>query len=270
MRIFWPFFCFAVLAAWATDELTQAPSTWDHNGSQVSLSATGARRQFHYQAPVASLLGLGVQPGTLLFDGRRDGNQYSGTAYVFSKVCGPRAYAVTGPVSPEERTVTMYGKAPIVNSNCRVVKHRDDVLVFNLTLPAGAAANQNYAEHNTPQQRAPSQPGYDIEYDRFVQQWMSCFETASIDLRIIACNSALSFPRLIEDDRTKLLQRRAALSQEWGQLTAQTPIPRQVETAPVQQRHDEEERDNFDKHWAWCFGTEPRIDILIMNCDAAL
>jgi hypothetical protein len=227
MRILSPFFCLAVIAAWASDGATQAASTWDHNGSQVSLSATGARRQFHYQAPMASLLGLGVQPGTLLFDGRRNGNQYSGTAYVFSKVCGARAYAVAGPVSPDERTVTMYGKAPIVDSNCRVAKYRDDVLVFNFILPVGAPANQNHAEQTTlqpTQQRAPGQQAYAIEYDRFIQQLMSCFETASIDVSIKACGAALSFPRLIEDDRTKLLQRRADLAREWQQLTAQKPI----------------------------------------------
>jgi hypothetical protein len=121
MRILSPFFCLAVIAI-AADGAAQGASTrWDHNGSLVSLSATGARRQFHYESPAADLLQIGVQPGTLLFDGRRDGNKYSGTAYVFSKVCGARAYAVVGPVSPDQRAVTMYGKAPTVNSSCRVI-----------------------------------------------------------------------------------------------------------------------------------------------------
>ena len=211
MRISSSYLCSVILAVWATAGAAQEASTlWDHNGSQVSLSAAGARRQFHYRTPKAGLLELGVQPGTLLFDGRRNGDRYSGTAYVFSKGCGARAYAVAGPVSPDQRAVTMYGKAPVVNSGCHVIGYRHDILVFNLL----SEANQSYAEQNTLQQTQQSpatQQGYDIEYDRWMQQFMSCFENQSFDVTIKACNSALSFPRLIEDDRSKLLQRRAAL-----------------------------------------------------------
>jgi hypothetical protein len=67
--------------------------------------------------------------------------------------------------------------------------------------------------------------GYDIEYDRYVQQWMSCFESAqSIDVSLKACNSALSYRYQLGDDRAKLLQRRAALVKQWEQLTAQESI----------------------------------------------
>src|ERR1700676_3466567 len=121
MRISSPFFCLALIAMTADGAAQGASTRWNHNGSLVSLSATGARRQFHYQSPAADLLQIGVQPGTLLFDGRRDGDKYSGTAYVFSKACGARAYAVAGPVSPDQRAVTMSGKAPIVNSSCRAI-----------------------------------------------------------------------------------------------------------------------------------------------------
>jgi hypothetical protein len=116
-----------------------ASSIWDHNGSAVSLSADGASRKFYYQAPRAGLQEVGIQPGTLLFDGRRDGNRYSGTAYVFSQLCGALAYPVSGPVSPDERSVTMYGKAPSVSANCRVVGYRDDVLVFTFSSSSAIA-----------------------------------------------------------------------------------------------------------------------------------
>src|SRR5437016_4979405 len=116
-----------------------ASSIWDHNGSAVYLSADGAGRRFYYQAPRAGLQEVGVQPGNLLFDGRRDGNRYSGTAYVFSKSCGGLAYAVSGPVSSDQRSVTMYGKAPTVSTNCRVVGYRDDVLVFTFSSSSAIA-----------------------------------------------------------------------------------------------------------------------------------
>src|SRR5947208_1099306 len=133
MRIFLPFFCFTLIAMTADGSAQGTSSRWDHNGSLVSLSATGTRRQFHYQSPAADLLQIGVQPGTLLFDGRKVGNTYSGTAYVFSKVCGALPYATEGAVTPDQRTVTMYGKAPIVDSTCSVVQYRDDVLVFSFS-----------------------------------------------------------------------------------------------------------------------------------------
>jgi hypothetical protein len=198
----WGFFWFALIALWATDGYSQSAATlWEHNGSLVSLSANGSHRQFHYQAPAADLLQLGVQPGTLLFDGRRDGARYAGTAYVFSRACGPLPYPVAGPVSPDQRSVTMYGKAPVVDANCLVVASRDDVLVFNFTPPAETSTNE-------------AQRARDVEWEAFVEQWHSCFSSASnVDFLIRMCDLALTYGRLIENDRAKLVQRRAALAQ---------------------------------------------------------
>jgi hypothetical protein len=53
--------------------------------AESNFRHTQPRRQFYYQAPGADFLEFGVQSGTLLFEGRRNRNQYSGTAYVFSK-----------------------------------------------------------------------------------------------------------------------------------------------------------------------------------------
>src|SRR5262245_45534398 len=115
-----------------TGTTAQAASLWDHNGSVVVLEANGAARKFLYRSPRP---GLPVASGTLLFSGKKDGNSYSGTAYVFSRKCGPLGYAVSGPVSDDQRTVTMYGKAPRVDSSCNVVAYRDDTLVFLLQAP---------------------------------------------------------------------------------------------------------------------------------------
>src|SRR5499427_7601995 len=38
--------------------------------------------------------------------------QYSGTAYVFSKLCGALSYAVLGPASPDDRTSQCTEKRP--------------------------------------------------------------------------------------------------------------------------------------------------------------
>jgi hypothetical protein len=217
MQILLPFFCLALIAV-ATDGAAQGASTrWDHNGSLVSLSATGARRQFHYQSPAADLLQIGVQPGTLLFDGRKVGNTYSGTAYVFSKVCGALPYTTEGPVTPDQRTVTMYGKAPIVDSTCSVIQYRDDVLVFSLSPEITASTDQSPAEQIPPRtvQTIPIRPPSDSEYDRFLEQWKVCFDIGRPDqttsARISQCDEALSYPRLTYDDRARLLTQRATL-----------------------------------------------------------
>jgi hypothetical protein len=110
-----------------------AASLWDHNGSTVSLEASGANRKFFYQAPRP---GLPVAAGTLLFSGTRNGTRYSGTAYVFSERCGAIGYQVSGSVTADDRSITMYGRAPLKNGSCNVVAYRDDVLVFTYLPPA--------------------------------------------------------------------------------------------------------------------------------------
>jgi tRNA A-37 threonylcarbamoyl transferase component Bud32 len=109
---------------------TPRRSVWDHNGSVVLLKSSGADRAFYYDVPRPEMSANGVTAGTLLFKGRRDGNIYSGTAYVFSKSCAAVPYAVKGPVSPGQTQVTMYGKAPQLDADCRTHGYRDDTLVF--------------------------------------------------------------------------------------------------------------------------------------------
>jgi len=88
---------------------------------------------FVYDAPREGLTSRGVTQGTVLFRGRRQGDKYSGTAYIFTKSCGPQPYEVSGPVDSDDRGVTMFGKAPTVNSACEVTGGRDDTLRFTLS-----------------------------------------------------------------------------------------------------------------------------------------
>jgi hypothetical protein len=74
----------------------QAPPTpqveethWGHNGSsQLKLESNGASRRFYYIEPRIGLIEVGVAQGMVAFEGTQSGNIYTGTAYVFSKVCG--------------------------------------------------------------------------------------------------------------------------------------------------------------------------------------
>jgi hypothetical protein len=120
-----------------TSPTAAAPSTpsrslWQHNGSVMYLAADGASRRFYYDTPREGLDSVGVKRGTLLFEGQKNGDQYSGTAYFFSKICGPGTYAVSGPVASNESqiTITLSGKAPRLDANCKQIGARDDVLIF--------------------------------------------------------------------------------------------------------------------------------------------
>jgi hypothetical protein len=111
----------------------QYSSFWDHNGSRMGLIVDVERRRFHYAAPRAALAERGVSQGRLLFEGERIGNRYTGTARIFATTaCGEFTYPVEGPVSADQRRVTMYGRAPRVNNRCEITGYRDDTLVFTL------------------------------------------------------------------------------------------------------------------------------------------
>lgn len=62
-----------------------ADTFWNHNGSVMRLQAHGNQRVFSYEVPTNRMAGAGVDSGTVLFDGVRQGNRYYGTARVFSK-----------------------------------------------------------------------------------------------------------------------------------------------------------------------------------------
>jgi hypothetical protein len=104
-----------------------AASFWEHNGSVVTLEADGANRKFSYATPKPD---LPVRTGTVLFQGTKSGNTYSGTAYGFSKKCGTVSYPVTGVVSNDEKTVTLTGTMPLFDSSCQRAGSRADTLIF--------------------------------------------------------------------------------------------------------------------------------------------
>jgi hypothetical protein len=96
----------------------------------MRLAADGTQRRFYYDTPRQGLKDVGVQTGTLLFDGQRVGMTYRGTAYTFSRNCGNVGYPVSGDVAPDERSVTLIGKAPLLGSRCETSGFRDETLYF--------------------------------------------------------------------------------------------------------------------------------------------
>ncbi|MEM8839513.1 MAG: hypothetical protein AAGE89_15580 [Pseudomonadota bacterium] len=116
----------------ATSQEARADSCWTHNGSMMRLQAQGNQRWFSYEQPRQVLWNAGVRPGTLLFNGRKSGNWYSGTARVFSKFCPgqPLEYFVEGPVRGDQLQVTVSGQRQVFR-NCQPTgRWTNDVLVF--------------------------------------------------------------------------------------------------------------------------------------------
>ena len=119
-------------------------SVWNHNGSTIDLFANGTNRVFRYRDPRAGMRDEGVVPGTVLFEGYRSGDAFTGTAYAFSRRCGAIPFAVTGQVSTDQRQVTLYGKSPArLDDSCRTTAYRADVLGFEF-LYANAPAVAGY------------------------------------------------------------------------------------------------------------------------------
>jgi hypothetical protein len=105
-------------------------SIWSHNNSTMRLVAEGAERRFVYESPRAGLSAVGVRKGTVLFEGRKDGDRYVGEARIFHPRCGVHTYEVAGTVSPDQERVEMTGNKPDIDSACNVAGTKPDALVF--------------------------------------------------------------------------------------------------------------------------------------------
>lgn len=110
-----------------------ADNFWEHNGSVMRLQAKGNQRVIRYEKPTARMRGAGARRGTILFDGVRQGNQYYGTARVFSKDCPtPLKYQVIGNVY-NENTIVLTGSRMSISPGCQPNgRTRTDVLTFKL------------------------------------------------------------------------------------------------------------------------------------------
>ncbi|MDJ0613025.1 MAG: hypothetical protein QNJ29_05070 [Rhizobiaceae bacterium] len=109
-----------------------ADSCWNHNGSVMRLKASGNQRWMYYENPRQVLRNAGVRRGTLLFNGIKSGNWYSGTARRFSKFCpgNPLEYYVEGPVRSDQLEVTVRGTREVFKQCQPTGRMASDELVF--------------------------------------------------------------------------------------------------------------------------------------------
>lgn len=95
-----------------------SPGSWTHNGSVMRLEAEGAARRIYYANPRAGIRQVGVSGDTLLFDGERQGNRYTGTARIFKAGCDDRTFPVEGTVSADDLRVELIGKVAQFDKGC--------------------------------------------------------------------------------------------------------------------------------------------------------
>jgi hypothetical protein len=117
-------------------------TVWDHNGSLMYLLANGSSREFYYQKPRPGMLDAGARPGSLLFRGQINNEQYSGTAYIFNPRCGPIPFEVNGSILDDDQRIVLTGQAPRVGQNCRANGSYTSNLEFKRSKPDEAAQSQ--------------------------------------------------------------------------------------------------------------------------------
>lgn len=122
----------ATLTGLAVTAQSAQASCWNHNGSTLRLVANGNNRSFYYVRPKAVLRRAGVRNGTLLFNGRKNGDWYSGTMRRFSRFCPgvPLEYYVEGPVAVSQLKVTVDGSYKIHRQCKNTGRISFDHLVF--------------------------------------------------------------------------------------------------------------------------------------------
>jgi hypothetical protein len=75
-------------------------SLWDQNGSIMRVLSEGTHIRIVYDQPRPDVSGTGIVRGTLLFDGVRDRNSLSGTAFAFNLQGCPN---VSGKIVPDSQ-----------------------------------------------------------------------------------------------------------------------------------------------------------------------
>ena len=106
-------------------------SFWAHNRSIMYMLEDGTRRHIYYDDPRPGLKEVGVEQGTLLFDGAVNGTTLSGTAYVFAKDCHPLAFLAKGKLTREGKLITLKGKAPRIGTKCSIAGSEQETLNFD-------------------------------------------------------------------------------------------------------------------------------------------
>jgi hypothetical protein len=144
MLALWSFTPEAHASACANDQ-------YMHNGSVMEVQiCDGGSLTISYAQPRPGMAKVGARPGSLLFNGVIGTNGFiTGQSRSFSARCGVIAYDVTGNQQGGD-TYVMNGSAPIRGNGCRVVRYRQDNLVFTPAAGGGGGGGPQTAQPSCP------------------------------------------------------------------------------------------------------------------------
>ncbi|MEO0496057.1 MAG: SH3 domain-containing protein [Pseudomonadota bacterium] len=132
---------------------SEAQEFFNHNGSTMLVEQNGSTVSIFYAQPRSGIRNVGVQPGTLPFEGQLKAGYLEGMSRMFSRRCGEIDYFVYGDFQAGARFV-LSGAAPVLGKNtCQIVDNVYDgpnaTLVFtplstaNAPQPASATKSGN-------------------------------------------------------------------------------------------------------------------------------
>ena len=102
-------------------------SIWRYDGALLRLQAMGRIRRFYY---VRTVYGSPAKDGAIAFEGVREGQTFSGRAFVFAPACAPLPYSVRGSISADETAIKLQGSRPVPDAQCNVKSYNESELVF--------------------------------------------------------------------------------------------------------------------------------------------
>jgi hypothetical protein len=106
-------------------------SRWSHHDSIMRITSQSDRITISYERPRQGMIDEGVRPGTVVFEGHRNGNRLTGTSYVFDRHCmSPIPYPDDGVMSSEREIVLSGRRVPTQLLDCQPVAYRIDPSLF--------------------------------------------------------------------------------------------------------------------------------------------
>jgi len=130
-----------------------ASFAYDHNGSRVRVDVNGSDVKIFYERPRSGLRGVGVRPGTLLFNGRVSNGYLDGMSRIFNANCGEVDYFVHGDFRAG-RNFKLTGSAPVLsNMSCRIVNNTNEGPNANLVFTALGGSTEVEPLAPAPQQQ---------------------------------------------------------------------------------------------------------------------
>jgi hypothetical protein len=124
-----------------------AEGVWTHNGSTVRVVHEGDDVAIYYLEPKPALRNLGIAPGQLLFQGKRNEGRLEGLTYAFRHDCAPLGFFVASTDFDQDRIV-FSGSEPVrAAKGCAEIGRKNVTLAFQRGATGRSAAEHAVSSH---------------------------------------------------------------------------------------------------------------------------